>query len=188
MDIHKFYKISWTFRALLYKLFFGSFKIPSYIGPPVFLLSTKNIYIGKRVRIFPHLRAECHGAGRIIVEDNVSIGQGFHITAMGDIRIGKGTLITGYVSITDIEHEYISTELPIFQQSNIWKRTEIGENCFIGMGARIQAGTTLGKGCIIGANAVVRGVFPDHSVIVGVPGRIIKSYNPVTKNWDRSSR
>ena len=71
----------------------------------------------------------------------------------------------------------------ILDQPIISKKTYIGEGCFIGYGAVVQAGTILGKHCVIGANAVVRGVYPDYSVIVGVPARIIKCYDTSTKTW-----
>ena len=70
-------------------------------------------------------------------------------------------------------------------QERIVKTTRIGENCFIGFGACIQAGTILGKQCIVGANAVVRGSFPDYSVVVGAPARIVKQYDPITKRWEK---
>ena len=53
------------------------------------------------------------------------------------------------------------------------------------MGACIQAGTVLGKQCVVGANAVVRGTYPDYCVIVGVPARVIKKYNPETGKWEK---
>ncbi|MBA0167782.1 DapH/DapD/GlmU-related protein [Pectobacterium sp. CFBP8739] len=183
--MHFIYKVIWIIRAFIYGVFLGRFGFPGYIGPPMFIQGWKRIFIGKRVRVFPGLRAECHGEGRLFIHDNVSIGQGFHVTCMGDLHIKKGVLITGYVTVTDIEHEYMSVDSPILEQPMILKKTEIGENSFIGMGARIQAGTILGKGCIVGANAVVRGVFPDYSVIVGAPGRVIKRYNPETSSWER---
>jgi len=53
------------------------------------------------------------------------------------------------------------------------------------MGVAIQAGTVLGKQCIVGANSVVRGVFPDYSVIAGVPARIIKRFNFDKNKWEK---
>lgn len=41
---------------------------------------------------------------------------------MGDLYIGEGTLITGYVSITDIEHEYGLVGIPILNQAATWKK------------------------------------------------------------------
>ena len=79
--------------------------------------------------------------------------------------------------VTNIDHDYKVINKPIAQQELIVNETEIGENCFIGSGVKIQAGTKLGFQCVVGANAVVRGEFPDYSVIVGVPAKVIKRLN-----------
>lgn len=70
-------------------------------------------------------------------------------------------------------------------QGYILRETSIGEGCFIGYGAAIQAGSVLGRHCIVGTNSVVRGVFPDYSVIVGAPAKIVKKYNIDRKIWER---
>ena len=54
------------------------------------------------------------------------------------------------------------------------KPISIGKNCFIGCNSIILKGTTLGDGCVVGAGAVVSGQFPDNSIIVGNPGKVIK--------------
>ena len=181
-----FFKLTWALRALLYLPWFGRFSLPSYIGPPLFLMGTRRMFIGKRVRIFPGLRAECHGKGRIFIHADVSIGQGFHIIAADDLHIGGGCLISGNVFITDTEHCYEEITRPVFEQANVVKQTTIGENCFIGIGVCIQAGTTLGRGCVVGSNSVVRGDFPPHSVIVGAPARVVKRFNSVSGVWERA--
>ena len=68
-------------------------------------------------------------------------------------------------------------------QGHILKETRIGKGCFLGYGVVIQAGTKLGKHCIVGSNAVVRGDFPDYSVIVGCPARIVKRYDFEKGEW-----
>lgn len=183
--MHRFWKACWGIRAVCYSFILGGFRFPGYLGPPIFMFGMRKMFFGRRVRVFPGLRAECHGDGRLLVGDDVAIGQGFHVTAMGPISIGSGTLITGYVSVTDIEHEYCVIDIPVLQQASKWKETRIGRNCFLGMGARVQAGTILGDGCIVGANAVVRGEFPPYSVIVGAPGRVVKRYRPESCTWQR---
>ena len=45
------FRIFWIIRGLLYKPFFGKFKLPSYIGKPVFIKNFKRIFIGEKVRI-----------------------------------------------------------------------------------------------------------------------------------------
>ena len=182
------FKFFWFIRALFYKPFFGNFGLPSYIGRPLYLSGSKSVYIGKRVRIFPGIRLECISSnGSIFIGDNVSIGQRCHITAASRLVIGKDTAILFDVMITNIDHEYQQIGVPVASQPLIVKETRIGENCFIGSGAKIQAGTILGRQCIVGTNAVVRGVFPDYSVIVGVPAKIVKRYNPKTEHWESTN-
>ena len=38
---------------------------------------------------------------------------------------------------------------------------------------------------MVGTNAVVRGTYPDYSVIVGVPAKVVKRYNKETGKWER---
>lgn len=53
----------------------------------------------------------------------------------------------------------------------------IEDHCLIGMGAILLSGAVIGTGSIIGAGAVVREhqVIPPYSLVVGVPGKIVKS-------------
>lgn len=179
------FKLVWILRALLYKPFFGKFGTISYIGKPIFIKGSKKIFIGKNVRIFPHFRIEAHGNGKIIIEDNVAIGQNVHITSGENLVIGSSSTILANVFITNIDHDYEEIDKHILDQKMILKRTVIGDNCFIGIGAAIQAGTILGKQCIVGSNSVVKGKFPDYCVIVGAPAKIIKKYNFETQRWEK---
>ena len=168
--------------------FLGKFGFPSYIGKPIFIGNFKRIFIGKRVRIFPGARIEVVDKNSsIIFEDNISIGQNLHIISGSgeELRIGENTTFSANVFVTNIDHKYNEINKHILEQPIQSAKTEIGENCFIGYGAVIQAGTILGKQCIVGANAVVRGTFPDYSVIVGVPARIIKRYDEKSKEWKK---
>ena len=180
-------KVFGLFRALYLKLFFGKIGWFTYICKPISLLNKRGIFLGSKVRIYPGVRMETHNKGKIIIEDDVAIGQNFHITASGPnpVKIGKKSTISGNVFVTNIDHEYRELDVHILKQPFLEKKTEIGENCFIGYGACIQAGTILGKQCVVGANAVVRGIFPDYCVIVGIPAKIIKKYNFETSRWEK---
>lgn len=178
-------KLIWGLRALLYAPFFGHFGLPSYLGKPIFFKGLRNVYIGKKVRMFPHLRMETQDGGTIHIEDDVVISQNVHLTSAGNLIIGKSSLILANVFITNIDHNYDEIGVHVVKQKITIKETKIGENCFIGMGAAIMAGTVLGKQCIVGANSVVRGIFPDYCVIVGAPAKIVKKFNPATQKWDQ---
>lgn len=185
-----FIKYLWFFKTQVSRFRFKKIGKKSYIAKPIFLLGTKKIIIGDKVRIYPGARMEVHGhSGEIEIMSNTSIGQNFHITSK-DIRltIGENTTILGNVFITNIDHDYREIDKHIMQQQYIITETQIGKNCFIGYGAAIQAGTILGKQCIVGTNSVVKGVFPDYSVIVGVPGKVVKRYDPILKEWVRTKK
>lgn len=53
----------------------------------------------------------------------------------------------------------------------------IGDNSLIGINAVILNGAVIGKNCIIGANALIPEgkVIPDYSVVMGSPGKIVKT-------------
>lgn len=123
---------------------------------------------------------------RIVLGDGVTMQQNCHLTAAGTLVIGAGTTITPGVVITDIDHDYETLDMSIAAQPLLIRPTSLGRNCFIGAGARIQAGTRLGDQCVVGANAVVRGTFPDRSVIAGVPARIVKRFDAATGTWRRT--
>lgn len=52
---------------------------------------------------------------------------------------------------------------------------EIGDGSLIGMSATVMNGAVLGKNCLVGAGALVteNKVFPDNSLIMGVPAKAV---------------
>ena len=130
---------------------------------------------------------EVHGIdSRIEIQDDVRIAQNVHITSGANLVIGKSTTILANSFITNIDHDYSEIGINILDQKMIVRETKIGENCFVGIGVAIQAGTILGKHCVVGTNAVVRGSFPDYSVIIGIPARIVKRYDLEKKEWRKT--
>ena len=49
----------------------------------------------------------------------------------------------------------------------------IGDNVYIGPGAKLFGGISVGDNVAVGANCVVTHDVPENGVVVGVPGRII---------------
>ncbi|MEN5014991.1 acyltransferase [Erwinia sp. Eh17-17] len=179
------FKLKWFTSAIFLSFFLKKIKFPTYFAFPVFFKGLNRVSVGKKVRVFPGCRLETHGVGEIIIEDNVSIAQNVHLTSGAKLIIGENSLITANVFITTIDHDYRDISMPMAEQKLLVNDTIIGKNCFIGMGAAIQAGTKLGQHCVVGANSVVRGEFPDFCVIVGSPARIVKKYNHDSGVWER---
>ncbi len=57
---------------------------------------------------------------------------------------------------------------------------KIGDGTLVGMGATILNGAVIGERCIIAAGALVKegAVIPDDSLVVGVPGKVIRTLDP----------
>lgn len=170
-----------------YALFFGAIGKKTTLRNPLFIANPERISIGSRVLIRDHARLEVVGEGFIRIGDNSSFEQNLHITSGGDLTIGDDVTASFGSMITNIDHEYQEIGVHILRQPHLTFPTRIGDNCFIGAGAKIQAGTVLGKQCVVGANAVVRGVFPDYCVLVGVPARVIKRYNVSSERWEKTN-
>jgi acetyltransferase-like isoleucine patch superfamily enzyme len=111
-----------------------------------------------------------------------SIGRGSHIVGHQSIDIGDDVFTGPYVYITDQNHVYDDPETPIGRQ---WPRNNpvsIGSGSWLGTGAIILPGTRIGRQSVVAAGAVVRGEFPDHSVIAGVPAKIVRRHSP-ERGW-----
>lgn len=58
--------------------------------------------------------------------------------------------------------------------------TEIGNDVWIGQGCFIKSGVKIGHGAIIGARTTVTKDVPPYSVVLGTPGRVVRTRVPET--------
>ena len=65
----------------------------------------------------------------------------------------------------------------------------IGDNSLIGMGATILNGAVIGKNCLIGAGALITEgiIIPDGSLVMGVPGKVVRELDAIVIAGLRSS-
>ncbi|MGI5205605.1 acyltransferase [Spirillospora sp. CA-108201] len=106
-----------------------------------------------------------------------SLGRGTHIVGHQSIDIGDDVFTGPNVYITDQNHTYGDLHTPIGRQWPENNPVVIGDGCWIGTGAIILPGTRLGRNVAVAGGAVVRGEFPDHSVIGGVPAKVLRSHD-----------
>lgn len=111
---------------------------------------------------------------RVIIGNNVVIGRNNNIGAKSLIQIGNDTIIGPYVQIVDNEHSFTKSR-PIREQNAVIRDVIIGNDVWIGAGAKILRGVQIGDGAVIGANAVVTKDVPPYAVVGGVPARILKT-------------
>ena len=125
----------------------------------------------------------------INIKNNVWIGHYCLLDGIGGIEIGEGVHIASHSCIyTHSSQNSIRLlgEKFIEVQANerpgyIIEGVKIGEYTFIGASCVLLSGTTIGKGCIIGAGSIVKGNFPDYSVIAGNPAKLVGDTRTVDK-------
>ncbi|MQY05145.1 acyltransferase [Actinomadura macrotermitis] len=117
------------------------------------------------------------------IGSSCSLGRGTHIVGHQSIEIGDDVFTGPNVYITDQNHTYGDLDMPIGRQWPENNPVVIGDGCWIGTGAIILPGTRLGRNVAVAGGAVVRGEFPDHSVIGGVPAKVLRSYDEA-RGWD----
>ena len=107
-----------------------------------------------------------------------SIGEGVNIMGgvqiTNNVKIGKGSLIN--LNCT-IGHDCIIEDFVELTPSvNISGNCKIGTLTSLGTGVVVIPNVTIGKKCVIGAGSVVTKDVPDNSLVVGIPGKVIKTF------------
>jgi len=111
-----------------------------------------------------------------LIDASVKIGEGsaiFHnSTIQRDTQIGKHCIINTNVCI---DHECIIYDfVHVSPSATLCGNVKVGEGTHIGANATIIPNIMIGKWCVIGAGSVITKNIPDYSLVVGVPGKIIK--------------
>lgn len=178
-------------KALLYRPIGVTFGERSYIHRPFSISGRDCVKIGNRSSIASGLRIQAikEYAGiayqpLIEIGDDVYIGSNAYFTAINNISIGNGSVLSEQIYITDEFHGMDPYAGLIMMQSLTSKGPVIiGRSCFLGFRASIMPGVTLGDHCIVGANATVTHSFPAYSMIGGSPARLLKQYSSETGTW-----
>jgi len=96
------------------------------------------------------------------------------------IRIGKGTNIQDMCVMHADRHApiEIGDNVTIGHSAVIHCR-KVGSNCIIGMGAMLLDNAEIGEYSIIGAGTVIaeNTKIPSRSVVMGVPGKVVREIN-----------
>ena len=108
----------------------------------------------------------------------------FGVVARGDtaaIRIGARTNIQ---DLTVLHADYgmpltIGSGVTVGHKAML-HGCSVGDDSLIGIGAVVLNGAKIGKGCLVGAGALVTEgkEFPDGSMILGSPAKVVRSLTP----------
>jgi serine O-acetyltransferase len=95
------------------------------------------------------------------------IGSGLYIGHFGGITVHQDTIIGKNCNISQ------GVTLGLSLRGKRKGTPVIGDNVYIGPGAKVIGAVCVGNDVAIGANCVVTKDVADHAVVVGVPGKVI---------------
>ena len=105
----------------------------------------------------------------ISISSATRIGSGFYIGHFGGIVVNPESVIGKNCNISH------GVTLGIANRGRNKGCPTLGDNVYIGPGAKIVGAVKIGNNVAIGANCVVTKDIPDGSVVVGIPGRVISN-------------
>jgi acetyltransferase-like isoleucine patch superfamily enzyme len=124
-----------------------------------------------------------NGVGDVIIGDRTKIG--LSNTIIGPVTIGNDVRLAQNITLSGLNHNYEDVSLPIHVQGVSTAPIIVEDDCWIGANVVAVAGVTIGKHSIVAAGSIVTKNIPPYSVAVGNPARVIKTYNPETKTWEK---
>ena len=114
-----------------------------------------------------------NAVGDVMIGDHTRIG--LHNTIIGPVDIGSHVNLAQGITVTALNHNFDDTEKLIDEQGVSTNPVTIEDDVWIGANAVILPGVTIGNHCVVAAGAVVTKDVPPHSLVAGVPAKVIKN-------------
>jgi acetyltransferase-like isoleucine patch superfamily enzyme len=108
------------------------------------------------------------GQHSLIGEHNVIRGQ-------GGVTIGDRVYTSPFVQIVAVNHVFDDPTVPFVDQGITAEGIVIEDDVWIGSGAVITDGVRIGAGAVVAGGAVVTQDVPPHTIVGGVPAKVIRT-------------
>lgn len=184
-------------RKLLYRLVLGRVGRGVVFGLGVALRHPHKIRIGDGVTIDDHVLLDAKGTSNrgIEIGDGVFLGRGTILSckngdiALGDhtnlgfhceifsassVVVGRHGLFAAQAYLVGGGHEFEAAGVAVVDQPRTSRGIALGDNVWLGTGAKVLDGVRIGNDAVVGANAVVNADLPDGAVAAGVPARVLR--------------
>ncbi|MEP5338909.1 MAG: putative colanic acid biosynthesis acetyltransferase [Algibacter sp.] len=152
----------WVVHALLFK------PSPQVLyGWRRFLLRIFGARIGRSVIIRPNVQITY--PWKVKIGDYSWIGDDVVLYSLGEIEIGKNTVVSQKSYLCTGTHDYKKIDFPIEA-----KKITIEDSCWLATDVFVAPGITIKKGCIVGARSSVFNNLQEMKVYIGNPAKPIK--------------
>jgi len=113
-----------------------------------------------------------NAVGDVVIGDHTRVG--LHNTVIGPVTIGSHVNLAQGITVTALNHNFAEKDIRIDEQGVSTNPVNIGNDIWIGANAVILPGVTIGDHAVVAAGAVVTKDVPPHTLVAGVPAKIIK--------------
>ena len=136
----------------------------------------RGIVLGDRVYVGRNTIIYCKN-GDISIGENVSFSANCIVFSSNELTLKKNSVVAAFSYLLSGGEYDLDDATPVALQPGTCTKGPllIGEDCWIGAGAKVLDGASLGDHCVIGAGSVVNRPIPANSIAVGVPARVVKS-------------
>lgn len=108
-------------------------------------------------------------ACRLFLGENVFANHGLTVMSVGTITIDDGVMMGPEVGLFTVNHD--TDDIRVIKTKEI----HICRNAWLGSRVSVMPGVTIGEGAIVASGAVVTKDVPAHTVVAGVPAKVIKT-------------
>ncbi|NEO90351.1 MAG: acyltransferase [Moorea sp. SIO3G5] len=183
-------------REKYYRKNLGNLGEDCYIAQSVIKNNLSKFFLGNRVIVENNVTLQCNledsaihigdrsiirssamlisAQGKIKIGSDCSVNPFCFLYGAGDLVIGNWVRIATHTVIVTSNYTFDDLDTPIDLQPSIKKGVIIEDDVWIGAGVRILDGCRIGRGSVIGAGTVLTKSVEPYSVVVGVPGKVIR--------------
>jgi len=112
------------------------------------------------------------------------IGEYSVIRGQGGVQIGDRVYTSPFTQIIAVNHVFDDPHRPFVEQGITAEGIVIEDDVWLGAGAVITDGVRVGRGAVVAAGAVVTKDVSPHTVVGGVPAKLIKKIDGRVSNPD----
>jgi len=136
--------------------------------------SNRGIDIGDGVFLGRSTILSCKD-GDITLGDQTNLGFHCEVFSGSTVTVGRHGLFAAYVYLVGGGHEFERGDVAVIDQPRASEGIALGDNVWLGTGAKVLDGVKLGSNVVVGANGVVTSDLPDGAIAAGVPARVLRT-------------
>jgi acetyltransferase-like isoleucine patch superfamily enzyme len=122
----------------------------------------------------------------IQIGDDSLIGEYTVIRGQGGVSIGSRVYTSPMTQLIAVNHVFSDPDRPFIDQGITAQGIVIEDEVWLGANAVVTDGVRVGKGAVVAASAVVTRDVPPHTVVAGIPARVVKDTREQTSEREQA--